>query len=225
MPSSTRHRTDRKNPYPFDAFFGEVHRSAAGWIWRWRTEFTASAAIAGLTYWMAQAITTAWAIVVVSGTMAALALIPFTRRHAKGRFWCLVTRHRFQRVCWEARLHTRSGRLPLVLWIGPTEVGEQAIVWCRAGICVEDFEAHTEEIRSACYARDVRVARDQRHSHLIIIDVIRRDTLHVTRQVTPRVIPQVVRQRTEISTGKAWSPMHRFILSIPRWLRRAPESN
>jgi hypothetical protein len=225
MPSSTRNRRSRNSPYLFDGFFGEIHRSAAGSIWRWRTEFTVSASLAGWIYWMMQVITVTWAVVVVIGTAGILALVPYTRRYAMGRFWCLVTRHRLQKLCWEARLHTRSGRLPLILRIRPTEVGERAHVWCRAGICAEDFEAHTEEIRSACYARDARVARNKRHSQLITIDVIRRDTLHAARQVMPHVIPQTVLQRTGTLAGKARDLAHRFVSGIPRWLRRTPASN
>src|SRR5690348_18067157 len=40
--------------------------------------------------------------------------------------WCVLTRHRLQRLCYQARLHTREGRLPLILWIRPTKVGERA---------------------------------------------------------------------------------------------------
>lgn len=225
MPSSTRSRRGRNNPYLFDGIFGEIHRSAAGTIWRWRTEFAVSASLAGWIYSMVQVITTTWAVVVVTGTAGILALVPYSRRFAIGRFWCLVTRHRIQRLCWEARLHTRSGRLPLILKIMPTEVGERAYVWCRAGICAEDFEAHTEEIRSACYARDARVARDKRRSQLITIDVIRRDTLNATRHVMPHVIPQTALKRTGVLTGKARDLAHRFMPSIPRWLRRTPASN
>ena len=50
------------------------------------------------------------------------------------------------KLCWEARLHTRAGRLPLVLWARPTRVGERLFVVCRAGICAEDFEAHIGEL-------------------------------------------------------------------------------
>jgi hypothetical protein len=173
----------------FEALLGAVHRSAAGAIWRWRTEFTALASLAGGTYWMIHLITATWTVVALTGTAGLLALVPHTRRYAIGRFWCLITRHRLHRLHWEARLHTRSGRLPLILWIRRTEVGERAFVWCRAGICAEDFEERTEEIRSACYARDVRVSRNKRHSHLVTIDVIRRDTLHASRHVMPQVIP------------------------------------
>ncbi len=63
------------------------------------------------------------------------------------RFWCVLARHRLHRLCYEARLHTRAGRLPLVLWTRPTKVGERARVLCRAGICADDFAAHAGELR------------------------------------------------------------------------------
>ena len=56
--------------------FGEIHRSAAGTIWRWRTEFAVSASLAGWIYWMVQVITATWAVVVVTGTAGMLALVP-----------------------------------------------------------------------------------------------------------------------------------------------------
>ena len=89
----------------------------------------------------------------------------------------MLARHRLQRLCYEARLHTRSGRLPVILWTRPTRVGERTWVLCRAGICAEDFEAHIGELRAACYARDARVTRNRRWSQLVTIDIIRRDTL------------------------------------------------
>jgi hypothetical protein len=225
MPASTRNRRGRNNnPYMFEELFGNVHRSAAGSIWRWRTEFALTCGLAGWAYWMAHAITLTWAIVVLTGAMGSLALIPPIRQYVKARFWCLVTRHRLQRLCWEARLHTRSGRLPLILRIHPTEVGERAYLWCRAGICAEDFEAHKEEISAACYARDARIARDKQRSQLLAIDVIRRDTLHATRHVSPQVIPEMVRERARAVNGKARvsKVASRFIASISRWLRRTP---
>ena len=103
--------------------------------------------------------------------------VPHSRRFITRRAWCVLARHRLQRLCYEARLHTRSGRLPLILWTRPTKVGERTWVLCRAGICAEDFEAHIGELRAACYARDARVTRNRRWSHLLTIDIIRRDTL------------------------------------------------
>jgi hypothetical protein len=74
-------------------------------------------------------------------------------------------------------MHTRSGRLPLVLRIFPTEVGERAIIWCRAGICAEDFELNAAEIATACYARQARIEGHRRWTQIVIVDIVRRDTL------------------------------------------------
>src|SRR5262249_56536362 len=91
--------------------------------------------------------------------------------------WWVLSGHRIQKVGCETRMHTRPGRLPLVLRIPPTEVGERALIWCRAGICAADFEAHTPEIAAACYARQARVEGSKRWAQLLYLDIVRRDTL------------------------------------------------
>ena len=55
---------------------------------------------------------------------------------------------------------------------------------CRAGISAEDFQDHTEQLRAACYARDARATRHRRWSHLVTIDIIRRDTLAASNTIT-----------------------------------------
>jgi hypothetical protein len=90
-------------------------------------------------------------------------------------------------------MHTRSGRLPLVLRIHPTHVGERALIWCRAGICKADFEAHMPEIAAACYARQARVKGHQRWAQLVTVDVVRRDTL-AAHQVIPSGIARLYAQ-------------------------------
>ena len=102
----------------------------------------------------------------------------------------MLSRHRIQRVCFETRMHTRSGRLPLVLRISPTQVGERALIWCRAGICAADFEAHTGEIAAACYARQARVKGNKRWAQLVTVDVVRHDTLGA-HQVIPSGIARL----------------------------------
>lgn len=39
----------------------------------------------------------------------------------------MLSRRRIQRFCYETRMHTRLGRLPLILRIQPTEVGERVL--------------------------------------------------------------------------------------------------
>jgi hypothetical protein len=170
-------RNQRNNPYVLDGMFVGFHRSAAGVAWRWRAELTLLAVLTAALWRLALLITLFWALGTLVGLILVLVTVPVTRRFITRRFWCVLARHRLHRLCYEARLHTRSGRLPLVLWIRPTKVGERAHVLCRAGICAEDFEAHIGELRAACYAREARVTRNRRWSQLVTIDIIRRDTL------------------------------------------------
>ena len=170
-------RNHRNNPYPTDRLFAQVHHSAAGSIWRFRTELSALLATMGGTWELARAVTLTWAVAILTATATVLAVLPWTRRFIIGRAWCVLSRHRIQKVCFETRMHTRSGRLPLVLRIYPTQVGERALVWCRAGICAADFEAHTGELAAACYARQARVEGHKRWAQLVNVDIVRRDTL------------------------------------------------
>ena len=182
--TSTKTRGKRDSDlYSFDQFIVKVHRSAAGTAWRWRTELTVLGGLLAALYWLSRQITIIWAAVVLAAAIGIIFAVPWSRRFITRRFWCVLARHRFHRLCWEARLHTRAGRLPVVLWTRPTKVGERLTVWCRAGIAAEDFEQHTGELRAACYARDARVTRNTSWSQLVTIDIIRRDTLAAKHQV------------------------------------------
>ena len=166
-------RNQRNNPYQLDELFLKFHRTPAGIAWRWRTELLTLSGLA-VVFWRLDTWTNAiWAGVILGGLAAVVLAVPHSRRFITRRFWCVLARHRLQRLCYEARLHTRSGRLPLILWTRPTRVGERTWVLCRAGICAEDFEARIGELRAACYAREARVTRNRRWSHLITIDIIR----------------------------------------------------
>jgi hypothetical protein len=176
MPQSSS-RNHRNNPYAVDRWFAQVHHSAAGSLWRFRTELTALLVTAGATWELAKAITLAWAMIIIAALALTVLAVPPIRRVAVRRAWCVLSRHRIQRVCFETRMHTRSGRLPLVLRITPTEVGERVLIWCRAGICAADFEAHAQEIAAACYARQARIEGHRRWAQLVQLDIVRRDTL------------------------------------------------
>jgi hypothetical protein len=186
--TGTRYTTWRNSPYTFDEIGGRFHRTAAGALWRWRTELTLTTALAAAIWRLAQAITLIPALAVLGGLALALAVIPHSRRFITRRAWCVLARHRLQKLCWEARLHTRSGRLPLIMSIRPTKVGERAHVLCRAGICAEDFEASIDQVRAACYARDARVTRHARWSQLVTIDIVRHDPLAAGRTIPSRLM-------------------------------------
>jgi hypothetical protein len=184
QPSARNHRN---NPYILDRAFVQVRHSAAGVIWRFRTEaMVLVTGIAGI-WELAKAVTTAWLAVIFIMTGTAVTVVPQARRFITRRAWCVLSRHRIQKVCFETRMHTRSGRLPLVLRIHPTKVGERALIWCRAGICAADFEAHTPEIAAACYARQARVEGNKRWAQLVQLDIVRRDTLAPHTVIPPGV--------------------------------------
>jgi hypothetical protein len=186
MPQSSS-RNHRNNPYRIDKMFAQVHHSAAGAIWRFRTELSALLAATGGVWELAKAVTLAWAVIIIATLALAVITVSPIRRLTVRRAWCVLSRHRIQRVCFETRMHTRSGRLPLVLRITPTEVGERALIWCRAGICAADFEARAPEIAAACYARQVRVEGDRRWAQLVQVDIVRRDTLAPHLVMSPGV--------------------------------------
>jgi hypothetical protein len=191
-------RNHRNNPYVLDRMFVRVHHSAAGTLFRFRTELAVLAVTVIGGWELAKALTALWAVTILMATVAVVTALPWTRRFVTGRAWCVLSRHRIQRVCFETRMHTRSGRLPLVLRIHPTEVGERALIWCRAGICKADFEAHMPEIAAACYARQARVKGHQRWAQLVTVDVVRRDTL-AAHQVIPSGIARMFPQRRRAS--------------------------
>jgi len=193
---SSRHQ--RATPYLLDELAVTFHRSAAGMAWRWRTEFTVAVTVTAAYLRLAYYWNWIWAAVAIG-----VIVVPATRRFVTRRFWCVLSRHRIQRLCWEVRLHTRAGRLPLVLWTRPTKVGERAWLICRAGICAEDFEDHVGELRAACYARDARVTRNLRWSQLVTIDIIRRDTLAASHEVASPLASLHARHLRALATAAA----------------------
>jgi hypothetical protein len=62
----------------------------------------------------------------------------------------------------------------VVLYTVPAHFGERVWLWCRAGITPADLEAARDILRSACWASDVRVVVNDRRSHIVVLEVIRR---------------------------------------------------
>jgi hypothetical protein len=173
--SSARARKD--TPYLLDQMFVQAHRSAAGVLWRFRTEAATCLAAAAGIWALDWAVAATWTAVIMVVSAVVVTVLPPARQQVTRRVYCTVSRHRIHRVCFETRMHTRSGRLPLVLRIFPTEVGERAVIWCRAGICKEDFELNAAEIAAACCARQARIEGHRRWAQIVILDIVRRDTL------------------------------------------------
>ena len=149
MTTTNRSRNQRNNPYALDGLFVSFHHSAAGVAWRWRTELAILAALAAALWRLATLITITWAGIALAALTAALFTIPATRRFISRRFWCVLGRHRLQRLC--VRSTPAHPLRPDPAGPGrPTKVGERAHILCRAGVCAEDFEMHIGELRAAC---------------------------------------------------------------------------
>jgi len=145
-------------------------------LWHWRYELgliagVLLAAIAiGYTLGPGWLIATAAAMVIVAAALA----WPASRRRIAARAWCVITPHRVRTGCTHAWIQTRDGRLPTVLDTTTAAFGERVWLWCRAGITAGDLEAARDILRSACWASDVRVVLNDRRSHIVVLEVIRR---------------------------------------------------
>jgi len=141
-------------------------------IWAWRKELVLVASIAVLFVVVMHASGPVWAVVGLSA--AAGALSPPWSEQLKAFGWQLITPHRLRVGLYQARIHNRSGRRPMIIQISSEPFGERVRLWCPPGTSAEDIAAERDILRAACWAADVRVTRDEQRSHLVTVDVIRR---------------------------------------------------
>jgi hypothetical protein len=106
---SSSARNHRNNPYVLDRMFVRVHHSAAGTLFRFRTELATLTAVTAGGWALAKTLTVLWAVLILTTAVTVVTVLPWTRRFAIRRAWCVLSRHRIQRVCFETRMHTRSG--------------------------------------------------------------------------------------------------------------------
>jgi len=142
-------------------------------LWLWRYELAVSAAIPLLLAWLTVTVGADATVAVSSVVTALLFGWPAVRRRILARAWCVITPHRFRLACMQARVQTRKGRLPAVLWCAPRSYGEQLLVWCPAGITAINLLAARLVITSACFATDVQVIAHCTRPQLVVVAVIR----------------------------------------------------
>jgi len=146
-------------------------------IWNCRYELGLSIGLAVVTLASGYALGAAWLAAVAAIGLVVLAgglAYPPSRRRLIARAWCVITSHRVRAGCRHARVRTRDGRLPIILYTTPAAFGERVTLWCRAGITHGDLEAARDVLRAACRARDVRVVVSARYPHVVVLEVIRR---------------------------------------------------
>ncbi|SDR90709.1 hypothetical protein [Actinopolymorpha singaporensis] len=141
-------------------------------FWRWLPELALAGTTATVFVYLVRMNLPAWAAgsVIVAPVAVAL-VVPYSGRILVAVFWVDVTRHRLRTFMAENGLRNRSGRLPWLLFIYPTRVGERAWMVLVGGICVEDVEERIRSLGSTCYARSGQVQVHRRWTHLIRIDI------------------------------------------------------
>jgi hypothetical protein len=141
--------------------------------WRWRYELILGIGLPVMLIVLG-------GVPIMLGTLAAIAVLVGaallwapTRRHLLARAWCIITPHRVRVGCAQAWIHSRRGKIPIVLLTTRQPFGERVHLWCRAGTSAIDFTSARLLVTAACWARDIRVSGNERFAQLIILDVIR----------------------------------------------------
>jgi hypothetical protein len=149
-------------------------------VWRWRYEIVL---VSGLSAGLAAAIISFDAVpTIVAVIVITLAIFcwPTARRFAVDRAWCIITSHRVRVSCVGGLIYSSRGKIPVILWTSHQAFGERVLLYCRAGTTVDDFVSARTVLTAACWAQDVAVFVDMRHTQLITLDVIRRPTDNLT---------------------------------------------
>ena len=145
-------------------------------LWRWRYELALLIGIpAAITVLITQ-LSPMWSLTAIGIIGGTLATWPQARSWLVAHAHCILTAHRVRTGCAQAWIHSRDGKLPIILLTSPKPYGERVYIWCRAGTCLEDFEAASDILRSACWASDIYATSSIRYSHIVILDVIRHET-------------------------------------------------
>jgi hypothetical protein len=143
-----------------------------GAAWRWRYELALVTGVGVMLATFLSVLGTEWTVIAVSALAGALA--PPWPRPMIAAAWRVITPHRLRSGCAQARIQSTRGRLPLVMRTTSESFGEQVRLWCPAGTSAEDLRSARAILRAACWAADVRITQDERHTHIVTVDVIRR---------------------------------------------------
>jgi hypothetical protein len=148
--------------------------------WRWRYEI---ALVSGLTAGLSAAIITFGATpIIIAVIVITLAILcwPPARRYTVNRAWCVITAHRVRVGCVEGLIYSSRGKIPIILWTSHQAFGERVLLYCRAGASADDFVSARTILAAACWAQDVAIFLDIRHTQLVTLDVIRRSADDLT---------------------------------------------
>jgi hypothetical protein len=143
--------------------------------WRWRYEALLAVVTILGTCLLAEAVGWLGTCIITAAGAGLVILLKPLRAQAVALAWCVVTPHRVRTGMAQAWVHSRNGKIPVVLRTSRRRYGERVHVWCRAGTSAEDFIWANHLIAAACWAREVQVSRSQRFPHIVVLDIVRRD--------------------------------------------------
>lgn len=181
---------------PVESVKPRFHQSAWAQVflafWRWLPELVVLSGLVFVFIYVvrSQDLPTYAAACVVVMPITLLLVIPKVGPALRAVLWVDVTRHRLRSFMAENGIRNRTGRLPWLLFIWPTKVGERAWMVLVAGIDIGDIESRLGSLGSTCWAREGRVVAHKQWSHLIRIDIVRRDLLAGKQPVANKLIPK-----------------------------------
>jgi len=152
-------------------------------LWRWRWEIATVLVLLSVYGKLLQHVTERQAVLVMAAPVVVVFALPWSRRFVIARLWCTFTRHRVRACFVQMRIMNWDARLPLILLVRPTNVGERVWLWMRPGLSVTELDNRTEHIAAACLAREARLERSRRWAVLIRLDVVRRDPLTTPKPI------------------------------------------
>jgi hypothetical protein len=172
-----------------------VTRAIVLGLWLYRVELTTITLGWLACRWLVDHTSQGWAGLLVGLVLVVMLATRWGRRFLIGHAWCVLIRHRIRTAFAQAGVTSREGRLPLVMHVAPTRVGTRVTVWMRAGNAVEQLgdedSVKVGIVRAACWAREVRIDRSDRWSHIVRLRLVRRDSL-AAEQLVPSVLSGLI---------------------------------
>lgn len=173
-----RNRAHRRNQANLVADLERVLRpgrraTVLGYAWWWRYEICIMLGLGIGMSALASLVGVGQAVLGVTLTALMFGTWPASQRGFAAAAWRIITPHRLRAGCVQARIHSRNGQLPIILRTTQQPFGERLLVWCPGGTSVADFRSARRLLATACWAAAIRVTSDDRHTHLVTIDVIR----------------------------------------------------
>jgi hypothetical protein len=143
----------------------------AAWRWRYELGLAVGLPIAVIALVSAGEVRAVLWVSVLCGVISAS---PAVRRLVIARAWCVITPHRVRTACAQSWVHSRGGKIPIVLLTTRGSFGERTYLWCRAGTSPEDLVWARSRLAAACWAADIEIARHEHYAQLVRLDVVRR---------------------------------------------------